>query len=358
MLEMGARCIKKVTLELGGKSANIVLDDADMDMAVDGALFASFFHSGQVCESGTRLFLPEALYEDFLARMAERARGIRIGHQLDPEDARWARWSARSSSRASSDYVEIGRKEGARLVCGGERAKVAGLRGRLLPRADDLRRRGQQLAHRAGGDLRAGALRHPVQDRRRRHRDRQRQHLRPRRRRVVARRASAPRAVARAGPHRHRCGSTTTTCSATTAPFGGYKQSGIGRELGHWGLEEYTELKHVHIGSEGDPDASAARSCSSAGSARSATSSGPPPGSSPARAAWRGSPRSWRSSAKKRILLVTDAGVVKAGLVERVKDALGSRLAAIFAEVPQDSGLEVIDAAAALRARSRAWTRW
>ena len=73
IMSMASRTVKKVTLELGGKSANIVLPDADLDSAVDGAILGSFLHSGQVCESGTRLLLPDSLYDTLHAASCARA---------------------------------------------------------------------------------------------------------------------------------------------------------------------------------------------------------------------------------------------------------------------------------------------
>jgi aldehyde dehydrogenase (NAD+) len=122
ILEMAAQGIKKATMELGGKSANIVLDDADPEAAVDGALFGSFLHSGQVCESGTRLFLPEQRYDELLGKIVERARGIRIGYELDPTTQMGPVVSAKQQ-KSVERYIEIGKQEGARLVCGGERPR-------------------------------------------------------------------------------------------------------------------------------------------------------------------------------------------------------------------------------------------
>ena len=76
--------ITKCTLELGGKSASIVLDDVDFDYAVDGALWGVFFHNGQVCSAGTRLLVDRKLYDDFVAELAKRASEIRTGSALDP----------------------------------------------------------------------------------------------------------------------------------------------------------------------------------------------------------------------------------------------------------------------------------
>src|SRR5205807_9908974 len=83
ILEMAAQTIKKVTLELGGKSANIVCAAADVDLAVDGSLFATFFHQGQVCESGTRVYVHESIYDGFLAQMVDKAKRLVVG---DPTD--------------------------------------------------------------------------------------------------------------------------------------------------------------------------------------------------------------------------------------------------------------------------------
>ncbi|MBM4388389.1 MAG: aldehyde dehydrogenase, partial [Deltaproteobacteria bacterium] len=86
VMKMGADTIKKVTLELGGKSPSIVLEDADLDVAVDGCLFATFFHMGQVCESGTRCFVPASIYDEFIARMVDRVKNnMKIGDTMDFE---------------------------------------------------------------------------------------------------------------------------------------------------------------------------------------------------------------------------------------------------------------------------------
>src|SRR5207253_7536894 len=81
--QLASGTIKKVTLELGGKSANIILDDADLEMAVDGSLFGCFFHQGQACESGTRLFVSERLHDDVVARLVERTKSLTIGDPMD-----------------------------------------------------------------------------------------------------------------------------------------------------------------------------------------------------------------------------------------------------------------------------------
>ena len=76
-MRMASATVKKVTLELGGKSANIILDDADMDLAVDGACFGTFLHQGQICESGTRVLVPSKIYDEFVERIKKRAEAMR-----------------------------------------------------------------------------------------------------------------------------------------------------------------------------------------------------------------------------------------------------------------------------------------
>ena len=83
ILAAAAPTIKKVTLELGGKSANIVCPDADLDIAVDGALFGTFFHQGQMCESGTRLFVHDDIYDTFVDRLVDGAASLRVGDAAD-----------------------------------------------------------------------------------------------------------------------------------------------------------------------------------------------------------------------------------------------------------------------------------
>src|SRR5919198_288948 len=84
IMELASTNIKKCTLELGGKSASIVLDDVDMDYAVDGALWGVFFHNGQVCSAGTRLLVQRSILDEFLAELAKRTEAINVGPALDP----------------------------------------------------------------------------------------------------------------------------------------------------------------------------------------------------------------------------------------------------------------------------------
>jgi acyl-CoA reductase-like NAD-dependent aldehyde dehydrogenase/alcohol dehydrogenase class IV len=345
ILEMAAKGIKKATMELGGKSANIILDDADMEMAVDGALFGSFLHSGQVCESGTRLLLPKSRHEELLKRLVERARTIRIGYELDPQTQMGPVISDRQR-KSVEEYIEIGKKEGARLVCGGERAAVPGfekgfyLTPTIFADVDNkMTIAREEIFGPVLSIIPYDSIDHAVQ---------------------IANDNDYGLACGVWGKNIDRAQAVARELRAGTAwindyhvfndygAFGGYKKSGIGRELGHHGLAEYTEIKHFHIGTEGDPDAKMGprlvlkRKRSIAYEYEPTTRIISGPGSVSRLTGELAEQR------KERILLITDAGVMKAGLVERVKDAIGSRLAAIFSEVPQDSGLEVIDAAAEL----------
>ncbi len=117
-MELGSATVKRVTLELGGKSPSLVLPDADLALAVDGVLFGVFFNGGQSCEAGTRCFIPEHLHEEFLERLVERANSLRVGDPLDMETDIGPLVSE-AQCRAVEEYIAIGKHEGALLACGG-----------------------------------------------------------------------------------------------------------------------------------------------------------------------------------------------------------------------------------------------
>ena len=120
IMQLASSTIKKTTLELGGKSPNIVFEDANIEAAVDGALWATFFHQGQVCESGTRLLLPESIHDEFVEALVERAKQIKIGDALDYDTDMGPLVSA-AQLETTENYVRIGQEEGAKLVLGGKR---------------------------------------------------------------------------------------------------------------------------------------------------------------------------------------------------------------------------------------------
>ena len=106
--------LKKVTLELGGKSPMIVFPDFDLDTAVDYALFAIYCNSGQVCSAGSRMIVEESIYDDFIGKMAERAKKIRVGPGLE-EDTEMGPLVSEPQMKRVLEYIEIGKKEGAKL---------------------------------------------------------------------------------------------------------------------------------------------------------------------------------------------------------------------------------------------------
>ena len=118
IMQVASGTVKKVTLELGGKSANIILDDADLDIAVPGALWATYLHSGQICHSGTRCLVPAALYDEVTARMVELAEGLKVGDAMDFESDLGPVVDRRQLETIDR-YIQIGQDEGAKLLTGG-----------------------------------------------------------------------------------------------------------------------------------------------------------------------------------------------------------------------------------------------
>ncbi|GAA4642665.1 aldehyde dehydrogenase family protein [Gordonia humi] len=118
VMRHAAENVKALTLELGGKGANIVLEDADLDRAVDGSLWAFLVNAGQACESGTRLLLPESIHDEFVDRMIARMKTLTIGDSSDPATDLGPVVNARQRDRISH-YLEIAEKEGATVAYGG-----------------------------------------------------------------------------------------------------------------------------------------------------------------------------------------------------------------------------------------------
>ena len=208
--------LKKFSMELGGKSPFVIFADADLERALDAAVFMIFSNNGERCTAGSRILVEKAIYPEFVRRFVERAQRIAVGDPLDEKTIVGPMISKGHLEKVRS-YIALGSEEGATLLCGGAgRAGAAGgaAPGQLRP-ADGLRRRRQPDADRPGGDLRAGRLPDPVRRRGRRHRPGQRHRLRPVELRLDPR--PRPRPPRRRGDRGRACASSTARTCATCA---------------------------------------------------------------------------------------------------------------------------------------------
>jgi aldehyde dehydrogenase (NAD+) len=236
--------LKRLSLELGGKSPNIVFPDADMDLAIKASLWGIFGGKGEVCSAASRLLVHQDAHDRFLEELTARARKLRVGNPLDPATQMGSQISARQMDRIL-DYIESGKREGAQLLTGGERdtegdkAKgffvkptvfcgvkpemriareeifgpvVSAIRfsdadeavrianGTVYGLAAAVWTRDVRLAHRMASEIQAGSV-----------------------------------------------WINTYNSFDSGSPFGGYKQSGFGRDLGSYALDQYTNVKSVWV---------------------------------------------------------------------------------------------------------------
>jgi aldehyde dehydrogenase (NAD+) len=243
IMREAADTVKRVTLELGGKSPNIIFADADLPSAVRGAQTGIFYGKGEVCAAGSRLLVERSVHDQVVEQLAERAKKLTPGDPFDKNTRLGAIVSKRQQDTVLG-YIEAGRKEGARLVAGGQPAKVNGKGYYVEATVFDQAKPGMkivdeeifgpvlavltfedeaegiQLANRSRYGLAAGIWTRDVQKAHR-----------------VARAIKAGTVWV-----------NTYNLYDPAAPFGGYKFSGFGRDLGKEALDNYTETKTVWVG--------------------------------------------------------------------------------------------------------------
>ena len=235
--------LKKISLELGGKSPNIVFADADFETAVDYALFGIFANAGQVCSAGSRLIVERSLRDRFVERLVERAQDIRVGDGFDPQTEMGPIISPLHRERVET-YIATGIEEGANLRCGGERLGGPLAAGNFIaPTIFDATSPNMRIVKEEifgpvlviqtfDDEAEAIAVANDT----------------------IYGLAGAVFTGDVAKAHRVirklRAGITWINTYHPTyneAPWGGYKQSGIGRELGTYGYDAYTEIKQINV---------------------------------------------------------------------------------------------------------------
>ena len=232
--------IRNVTMELGGKSPIVIFDDADLENAVSGAILGNFYSSGQVCSNGTRVFVQKGIKDTFLARMAQRLKGVKMGDPQDP-DVNFGPMVSERQRDIVAGYIKKGIAEGARLVAGGSVVKGDGyfieptvfadvtddmaiareeIFGPVLSVLDfDTEEEALARANDTEYGLAAGVF--------------------------TADLTRAHRMVA--GFEAGTCYINTYNLAPVEAPFGGSKQSGVGRENSKAAIEHYTQIKGVYV---------------------------------------------------------------------------------------------------------------
>jgi aldehyde dehydrogenase (NAD+) len=230
--------LKRVTLEMGGKSPNIIFADTDLDEAVEGAHAGLFSNQGQICCAGSRVFVQEQIYDRFLEKSVARARARVVGDPLDPRTEQGPQVD-QAQFDTIMGYIGSGTEQGAALACGGRRV---GDRGYFIEPTifadvrDDMKIAQEEIF----GPVMSVIPFRDVED----VIDRANRTIYGLAAGVWTRDIKKAHAIANSV----RAGTVWVNCYNvldTRAPFGGFKQSGIGRELGEYGLQQYTEVKTV-----------------------------------------------------------------------------------------------------------------
>ncbi len=243
ILQASAGNLKKVTLELGGKSPNIIFPDADLKWAVRGALTAIYFNSGQICTAGSRLFVHRSIYDETMSQLSQAANAMRVGAGVDPATEVGPVISQEQLARVTG-YIESGKSEGAVARAGGERLGGDLINGYFLPPTvlDQVSDEMVVAREEIFGPVVVAMPFDDVEE--------------------VAKRANQSIYGLAAGvwtsdiKKAHKMVSllksgvvwvNTYNQFDAAAPFGGYRQSGYGREMGHAVLDAYTQIKTAWI---------------------------------------------------------------------------------------------------------------
>ena len=243
LMARAAKTLKKVSLELGGKSPNIVFADADLDAASRGALNAIFYGKGEVCAAGSRLLVEESAHDELMSKVCERASKMVAGDPLHPKTRLGAIVSKEQMDTVMS-YIEAGKKEGAKLVCGGERADIGTGKGYFVKPTifDDVDPQMKIAREEIFGPVLATIRFKDAED-------------------AVAKGNATVYGLAAAvwtrdvsKAHRIARAIKAGTVWVNTynlydpaLPFGGFKESGFGRDQGRDALEKYTQTKSVWV---------------------------------------------------------------------------------------------------------------
>jgi aldehyde dehydrogenase (NAD+) len=238
-----AGSLKRITLELGGKSPNIVCADADIDAAIRGATIGIFYGKGEVCAAGSRLLVDRAIKAEFIDKLAARARKMTAGDPMDPK-TRFGALSSQKQMETVLRYIDSGNREGATLVAGGERTDIGTGKGYFVQPTvfADVRPEMTIAREEIFGPVLAAIEFADIDE-------------------AIARANESPYGLA-AGvwtrdikkahyvARKLQAGTVwinTYNVYDTAAPFGGYKQSGFGREMSAHALEHYTQVKSVWV---------------------------------------------------------------------------------------------------------------
>ena len=243
IMRSAAESMKRVTLELGGKSPNIVCADSDLDSAIKGAITGIFYGKGEVCNAGSRLFIESKVRDEFTEKLVGRAKKMQPADPLDPK-TRMGAIVSQQQMQTVLGYIEAGKKEGARLVAGGNRVSVDGSKGFFIEPTifSDVTNEMKIAQEEIFGPVLSIISFDDVEQ-------------------AVDQANRNPYGLAAAVWTRDikkahhisrqlRAGTVwinTYGLMDAALPFGGYKQSGFGRELGAHAVEHYTELKSVWL---------------------------------------------------------------------------------------------------------------